>query len=155
MDACVYFRQFMTEQDAQYLLDFWMEVDLFKDACYNDEIEDIHFAASKIFKKYFDINNHSKPCTSIRYLINSKEKIKGENKKKTFCKAINKIFDEKHKKKVEIHPNIFDHPHRVIFEHMENTQYRLFLRSQFCKQLLATVAGQEEIFRKLINQEIL
>eukprot|EP01083_Nonionella_stella_P298381 1012847_1 len=24
MDACVYFRQFMTEQDSQYLLDFWM-----------------------------------------------------------------------------------------------------------------------------------
>merc|ERR1719245_2772222 len=32
MDACVYFRQFMTEQDSQYLLDFWMEIDLFKDA---------------------------------------------------------------------------------------------------------------------------
>lgn len=157
MDACVYFRQFMTEQDSQYLLDFWMEIDLFKDACYNQEIDDIHFAASKIFKKYFDSNNLSKGATSIRYIINSKERIKDKHKsnKKTYCKAINKMFDENNSRKVEIHPNIFDHPHRVIFEHMENTHYRLFLRSQYCKQLLAAVAGQEEIFRKLINQEIL
>ena len=158
MDACVYFRQFMTEQDSQYLLDFWMEIDLFKDACYNQEIDDIYFAASKIFKKYFHSDNHSKAATSVRYIINSKEKITStthKSNKKTYCKAINKMFDENNHRKAEIHPNIFDHPHRVIFEHMENTHYRLFLRSQYCKQLLAAVAGQEEIFRKLINQEIL
>ena len=78
MDACVYFRQFMTEQDSQHLLDFWMEIDLFKDACYNEEIDDLHFAASKIFKKYFDLDNHSKGATSIRYIINSKEKIRND-----------------------------------------------------------------------------
>eukprot|EP01083_Nonionella_stella_P111099 325732_1 len=157
MDACGFFRTFMSEQDSQYLLDFWMEVDLFKDACYNDEIEDIRFSASKIFKKYFDSDNDSRAAMGIQFLIDSKEKKKGErqSKKKTFCKAINKIFDEKHRGRVEIHPNIFDHPHRVVFDHMESTHYRLFLRSQFCKELLASVAGQEEIFRKLINQEVL
>ena len=163
MDACVFFRQFMTEQDSQHLLDFWMEIDLFKDACYNDEIDDIRYAASKIFKKYFDLNNYSKQATSIRYIINCKEKQtnssnttgSNNNKKGNFCKAIAKLFDEKNKKKIQIHPNIFDHPHRVIFEHMENIHYRLFLRSQYCKRLLSSVAGQEEIFRKLINQEIL
>jgi len=158
MDACVHFRQFMTQQDCQYLLDFWMEVDLFKDACYNHEIEDIYLAASKIFKKYFDLNNHSRAASMIRSVLNAKEKLKNNgtgSKKKTFCKAINKIFDEKNRRKVEIHPNIFDYPHHVIFEHMESTQYRLFLRSKTCKQLLASVAGQEEIFRKLINQEML
>ena len=36
------------------------------------------------------------------------------------------MFDENNRRKAEIHPNIFDHPHRVIFEHMENTHYRLF-----------------------------
>merc|ERR1712032_198146 len=137
-----------------------MECDLFADACYNNEIADIYSAASKIFQKYFDESNKSKACVAIRYLINSKEKIENGNgrrkrNKKTFCKAINKIFDEKNRGKVEIHPNIFDHPHRVVFEHMEATYYRLFLRSEACKELLASIAGQEEVLKKLYNQEML
>merc|ERR1711884_195713 len=150
----------MESHDQHYLLDFWMECDLFADACYNGEIEDIYSAASKIFQKYFDENNKSKACSSIRYLINSKEKFntdgrdrvagngkrkKRRRNKKTYCKAINKIFDEKYRGQVEIKANTFDHPHRVVFDHMESVYYRLFLRSEACKELLASIAGKEHI----------
>ena len=156
-EAVVYFRQFLSETDSQHLLDFWMEIDLFKDACFNEEIDDIYFAASKIFKKYFDLGQHSKAALSIRHVLNSKETARSDSKpnKKTFCRAINKMFDEKFRKRAEVHSNVFDHPHRVVFENMENMHYRLFLRSQQCKELLASVAGQEDVLRRLINQQML
>jgi len=156
-EAVVYFRQFLCESDNHYLLDFWMEIDLFKDAALNNEIDDLYFAAHKIFRKYFELSNHSKAALSIRHVVNSKEKVRSDSRpnKKTFCRAINKMFDDKFRDRAEVHSNVFDHPHRVVFDNMENMHYRLFLRSQHCKELLASVAGQEAVIARLINQQML
>ena len=157
LDAINYFRRFLEETNSQHLLDFWMEIDLFKSACDDDEIEDIYAAAHKIFQKYFDFNQHSKAALSIRHVIDSKEIIRSGSKpnKKTFCRAINKMFDPKFRDRTQVLPNVFDHPQRVIFENMEEMHFKLFLRSQHGKELLASVAGQEDVFRFLFNQGML
>ena len=148
INAAVYFRAFMTDQSFQYLLDFWIEIDLFKDAIANNELNDeqLKSEAINIFRKYFDINNNSVNAIGIRNIVNKM------NKK--YIKNLNKFINY-NSERTPIKPNIFDIPQKCVFEHMENVHYRLFLRTQHCKRLLANVQTQEAIFRKLINEQIL
>ena len=290
VEATVQFRRFMTEQDAQYLLDCWMEIDLFKDAWHNNEteyrsnIDKGNNEALKIYLKYFDVNNNSNAALGVRNIVSN-----------YFCKSMKKIFDKillqkeqrelrlklrkkrrekkstKHRNKhkqhklsgtnnnninnindnngnnnslndlndpnspqtprngnilinndasgafggptsatsvgaattptaassvvtssfddslsavlkpqsqtrndslslgtdgslmheieseelMRVESNVFDYPQTLLFNHMENLHYRLFLRSEYCKKLLRNLQTKEAFFRQLINEEIL
>lgn len=143
VDACICFRKFMEEQQAQYLFDFWMEVELFKDLCVDDKTFSIEKEARIIFRKYFDLNAEDISAKSVQRII-------GLNICRSLCQIFNDNVDGG-----GIDAGVFDECHINVFEHMEQFHYRLFLRSQNCKELLASVAEKEDIFRKLINQDIL
>ena len=68
---------------------------------------------------------------------------------------MNNIDSENNEDLTRVEPIIFDYPQKLIFEHMNNLHYRLFLRSEYCKSLLRNLQTQEAFFRQLVNEQIL
>jgi len=156
--ALKYFYNYLrNDETSSTLLQFWMEVDMFRENMddYREmgQVQDLSIVR-KLFFTYFDPGTDDMETV----LVNPESLRHREVMARIIPrKFIDEMLDEINrceKEGITCGENLFEDAKFIAFQLLENV-YRLFLRSKECKDLLYHLNGQELLFKSLIECKVI
>jgi len=156
--ALNYFYNYLRNDETSLtLLQFWMEVDMFRENAYDIEemaVPRDDSSARKLFHNYFQSNTEE-----LQIL-----KMKPESQKNREVmmriiprKIVNDMLGEIKRcehGELPYRDDLFEDAKLIAFKNLE-TVYHLFLRSKECKDLLYHLNGEELLFKTLIESKVI